>query len=353
MLDQTDDASDATADELSEAEALRVITAILSAEGTPPGHAAVVAEHLTEASVQRVHSHGVMRVGQYVDEIRGGELEPASSPVVTRDDGSRLVMDGRRGFGQVSGVEAARRAVDLAAHSGIGCVHVTRAGHSGRIGAYVEAVAEAGHVGLAVSAGPRSGHRVVPFGGLEGRLATNPIAFAYPSGSGPVVADFATSATSEGFVRNARDNAETLPPYFIRDAAGEWTRDPNALYADPPGAIQPLGGDVSGHKGYALGIFVELLASLVIGEDPADPARQGSTLTVIAIRGDDNLADLGARYGEYIRSSPPRDAQRPVLLPGDRERAARSDSVTIDAPTAARLRALTREHGIPWRDGMA
>ena len=56
-------------------------------------------------------------------------------------------------------------------------------------------------VGIVVCSGPRAGHWVAPFGGREGRLATNPIAFALPVQGGPLLLDAAflvprTRATS-------------------------------------------------------------------------------------------------------------------------------------------------------------
>jgi LDH2 family malate/lactate/ureidoglycolate dehydrogenase len=319
---------------------------IFVAEGATDDNAATVAAHLVEATAMGIESHGLMRVAQYVEEIRAGALDPGAEPLATSRGPAKTVVDGRFGFGQVAGVRAAEIAAEIARAQGTACVHVTSTGHTGRIGAYAEALARAGLIGLAVSAGPRSGHRVAPFGGLEGRLATNPIAYAYPCGTEIVSADFATSATTEGHVRNCAASGSEAPPNALRDAEGEWTRDPAALYADRPGTIQPLGGESGGHKGFALGLLVEVLASLAIDEQPADPSRQGSTMTLIALTAGPGLAAVAAEHAGYVRSARPEDPERPVQLPGDREREALARPFVVADGVRQALSALAEHHGI-------
>ena len=113
-----------------------------------------------------------------------------------------------------------------------------------------------------VCSGPRSGHWVAPFGGLEGRLSPNPIAFACPVAEGPpLTGDFSTSVVPEGVVRSLRNRGARTPEGALRDAAGRPTTDPAVLYGEPRGALQPLGGDF-GYRGTALALMVELLAAL-------------------------------------------------------------------------------------------
>ncbi|RXL51382.1 oxidoreductase, partial [Citrobacter sp. AAK_AS5] len=76
-------------------------------------------------------------------------------------------------------------------------------------------------LGIAVCSGPRTGHWVAPFGGREGKLSTNPIAFACPvAGGDPIVADFSTSVVPEGVVRSLRNRGLPTPEGAIRDAEG-------------------------------------------------------------------------------------------------------------------------------------
>ena len=151
------------------------------------------------------------------------------------------------------------------------------------MGAYPEALARAGCIGIAACSGPPSGHWVAPFGGREGRISTNPIAFAWPvEGAEPAVADFSTAATAEGVVRSLRNRGLPAPDGMLRDAEGRPTSDPGVLYATPGGAIQPLGGSL-GYRGTALALLAEVLTTLLSGESIDDAARVGTDMAVIAI----------------------------------------------------------------------
>jgi LDH2 family malate/lactate/ureidoglycolate dehydrogenase len=322
---------------VARAELAAIGRALLEAAGAPKDNAAVVIDHLLEADAMGLRSHGVMRIPQYLDDIAAGGIAPAAAPAFTRTAPGRALVDGGKGFGQVVGVAMAREAVRLARDNGVAFLAGRHMGHTGRIGAYAEAIAAKGLVGLVVCSGPRSGHWVAPFGGLAGRLATNPIAFAYPrSGGPPVVADFSTSVAPEGVIRSLRNRGLPAPDGALRDAAGRPTSDPAVLYQSPPGALQPLGGAV-GYRGTALGIFVDVLAALLAGDAAEDATRAGSNLAMLAIDADVEFAERAEQMARYVKSSPPVDPERPVLLPGERERqsalGAGDGPVTVDGPT--------------------
>jgi uncharacterized oxidoreductase len=328
--------------------ATTLAAAILEAAGADAANARIVAEHLVESDLRGVRSHGLMRVDQYVVEMTRGEIDGRARPEIASAQGARVLIDGKRGFGQVAGACAVDQAGSVAAAYGVGLAIVHRAGHAGRIGAYVEQAAAAGNVAIGFCSGPRSGHRVAPFGGVDGRLSTNPIAFAFPGDNGPVVADFSTSTVPEGVVRRLRDLGLPAPDGSIQDASGTPSSDPAVLYTDPPGTILPLGGPLFGHKGYALGLLVEAMTTLLAGEDASDPERLGNNLTLCVVAGDEDVVSVGQSLARYVRSSRPANPERPVLLPGDPERSARlgSANVSIDEPTWDALSALTARFGV-------
>src|SRR2546423_1027737 len=116
-----------------------------------------------------------------------------------------------------------------------------------------------------VNAG-RLGYQIAPFGGIDGRISTNPIAFAAPRRQGdPIMLDMTTSVVAEGKIRLAINQGKSVPEGWIIDPEGNPTTDPNAFKADPPGAILPLGGPAGAHKGFGLGIMVDLLAGTLSG----------------------------------------------------------------------------------------
>src|SRR5262249_30973964 len=251
------------------------------------------------------------------------------------------LVDGGKGFGQVVGIAMTEESVRLARAAGVAFVAGRHMGHTGRIGAYAEAIAAAGLVGVGVCRGPRSRHWVAPRGGRAGRLATNPLAFAFPRRDAPpVVADFSTSVAPEGVIRSLRNRGLPAPEGALRDAEGHPTTDPEVLYQSPIGALQPLGGAV-GYRGTALGMLVDVLAALLAEDEADDPARAGSNLAMLAIAADGAFAGRADRMARYLKSSPPLDPAPPVLLPGEREqeqaRRAGDGPVLVDAPTWAAL----------------
>ena len=127
-----------------------------------------------------LHSHGIMRIPQYLAEIESGIIDPPAEPEIVPTGASRLSVDGQRGFGQVVGMLMVEALVPVAQATGVAMANGRHLGHTGRIGAYPEALAQAGLIGLAVCNGAPSGHWVAPFGGRDGRISTNPIAVGWP-----------------------------------------------------------------------------------------------------------------------------------------------------------------------------
>ncbi|HVZ14351.1 MAG TPA: Ldh family oxidoreductase [Bauldia sp.] len=328
---------------------LRFGTALLEHGGALPEHARIVMDHLITSSAMGLHSHGVMRVPQYLAEMQSGVINPAARPKAVQTAPARLHMDGERGFGQVVGMLMVEALVPAARAAGMAMINGRHLGHTGRIGAYPEALAEAGLVGVAVCNGAPSGHWVAPFGGRDGRISTNPIATGWPvTGAPPVVADFSTAASPEGVIRVMRDRKAEAPAGYLRDAAGNPTRDPNVLYAVPKGAIQPFGAEL-GYRGTALALLVEVLTTLLNADRVDDTSRKGTDMTLIAIAPQAGFADLAAGLSDHMRASPPLDPRRPVMMPGDREHATNVPGapIRVDAPTWAAMSRAGEEAALP------
>ncbi len=301
---------------------------LLEAYGAGQEQAEIVASHLVEAEESGLPSHGLIRVPQYIDEILAGEIRPRSLPAVRQTGPGRITIDASRCFGQVAGELAVRRGSQLADEGGLALVTVRQCAHAGRIGAYAEQLGIAGFLSVIFCSGPRSGHRVAPFNGREGRLATNPIAFSIPTSGWPIVGDFSTGATPEGRIRTLRNLGRPAPEDTLLDALGQPTTDPEVLYSDPPGVILPLGGGRLGHRGFALGLLVEAMATLLTGDETADTLRVGNNLAFAVIRTDADYPRRADRMADYIRSAAPSGPAR-VLLPGDLERQRRSAATRI------------------------
>ena len=321
---------------------------IFVAHGASDRNARIVAEHLVTSDLMGVSSHGLNRVVQYTDEIASGLLRPDAVPALTAMMPTRLQIDGDSGFGQVACMAAVEAAAEAAVTCGTAFVTVRNAQHTGRLGAYTEALARAGNLAVALGAGPPRHHRVPPFGGREGRMSTNPISWAAPTAAEPLVADFSTTSVPEGKIRLWRDTARAVPPDALCDATGGMSSDPEDLYSDPPGFLLPLGGERYGHKGSALALLAEVAATVMAGDASDDTEGRGSNLALLAVQGDADLTERVSATVRYLRSSPPRDPRRPVLMPGEMEQSAAAGATFVELGEASwqRLAAVAANCGV-------
>ena len=164
---------------------------ILEAAGAGPEEARAVAAALVGSDVRGVHSHGVVRCRGLRARAEGGTHRRRRADVVTTDVGAVVTLDGQRAFGQVAARALAETAAARARLHGISLALLTNVARVGRLGEWVEQVADEGLVALAWCNCGDPGGNVVPFGGRESRLGTNPMAYALPAaGRRPVVADF-------------------------------------------------------------------------------------------------------------------------------------------------------------------
>jgi uncharacterized oxidoreductase len=285
--------------------------------------AEIVADHLISANLAGVDSHGVIRIAQYVQEIREGAIIPGATVKIAKETATTAVVDGGWNFGQVAAQRAMECGIAKAREHHVSCVLTQRCGHAGRVGTFTQSAAERGFVALAVANSPRHGHFVPPWGGREGRLSTNPISFAIPTELGyPIVADFSAAASAEGKIRLHRDEGRKLTEGWIVDAEGRPSTDPNDFYGPPHGGILPFGGDL-GYRGYALSLLVEILGSTLAGQD-ITVDRPGNDLAFIVIDVSafiplDHFRQLITRLSDYLKSSPPAAGFQEVLLPGEPE----------------------------------
>ena len=333
-------ADTATMIEIEPARLAEYTRAIFVAAGAPDEVARRMAGSLVDSNLAGHDSHGVIRISQYVREIRDGQLDPTARPEVLREGPSWAYVDGKWGFGHEAARFSMARAVEKAADSGVAAVAAVRCNHIGRLGEWGEQAAAARMIGIAcVSMGSPGSMWVTPFGGAGRALSTDPITIGAPRAEGPaLLLDFATSASPEGKVRVARDKGAALPPGVAIDKDGNPTTDPNAVYAG--GALLPA----AGHKGYALGFMVEVLAMALSGAFEPEMisergASSGSFFLAIdpAVFGPfEHYAQAVERIAERMKSTPPAPGFEEVLLPGEpehRTRAARAAAVALPSAT--------------------
>ena len=106
-------------------------TAVYAGAGMPERDARFVADTLVQADLWGHQSHGVLRLGWYLDRIRNGVMKPVTQPEFVADAGSIAVIDGHDGVGHVITELATREAIKRAKAHGLGAVGVRMSNHFG------------------------------------------------------------------------------------------------------------------------------------------------------------------------------------------------------------------------------
>ncbi|MGE3314816.1 MAG: Ldh family oxidoreductase [Planctomycetaceae bacterium] len=316
-----------------------------------------IASSLVESNLRGHESHGVVRIPDYVAQIRTGELVPAAELRILRSTAAIIVADAGFGFGQIQCAKLIDLLVEKAREVGIACGTLVNCGHVGRLGEWVERIAHCGLAGFMTVNDNGVLTCVAPPGGIEPRISTNPLAFGIPIGSETLVLDMSTSVVANGKIRVAQLAGRTCPPGWLQDAKGNPTTDPNTRFADPPGTILPIGGD-QGYKGFGLGIVLDILsAGLAGGFCP--PAPSEATLTnnaLFAVWDPDQFVGRGhfeqqaACLIEAVRGTTLKPGAAEIRLPGDQSRALaearRAKGVPLDDGTWRSLVELAGELGV-------
>jgi len=324
--------------------------ALFVAAGTPQHIAADVADILIKANLAGHDSHGVLRIPSYLDGIENGGICPAAEPTVLRETAHTLHIEGGGGFGHYTARYAIHRAIEKAKIGRTCFATLTRTRHIGRVGEYAQEAAEAGCIGLiTVGSGSKGGGRILPFGGAEGALGTNPIAIGVPTGDdSPFLLDFATSMIANGKTYVADSEHRDLPEGCVVDKHGNPTVK-TAEYRDG-GHLLAFGR----HKGYALSLFVCLLGGLG-GTFNLDAGQMGGLyMQVIDVNAFTLLSEYqkGVRaFLNSIKETPPSPGFGEVLVPGDFEANTRAHRLTngIDVPETIyqQLRECAEKWNVP------
>lgn len=321
------------------------VRAALGRVGLTPEDAAVVAEPLVLADTMGVHTHGTKLLAQYLRKLAAGGYRPRGTPRILREGPAWAVVDGDAALGQVGSAFAMRLAIAKARAVGTAYVGLRNTGHIGAAGSYALLAARAGLFGLVVGNDVPS---VAAPGSRTAVLGSNPLAWAAPvPGGDPLLLDIATAATAGGKVYAAVQRGEPIPASWLVGPDGLPTSD-GSLYPQRA-SLAPM----AGHKGYGIGLMVELLSAVLAGGpttsgvgswmfDPADtPSRHNAgfiAIDIATIAAEGDYETGMRRLVAEIHAAPPAANATGVLLPGELEWRRRAESLAagIDLPADVR-----------------
>jgi LDH2 family malate/lactate/ureidoglycolate dehydrogenase len=333
------------------ADELRTITAnVFQAAGVPAEVAERVSESLVESNLLGHDSHGVIRIMQYLRDLRRGLVDPQARVEVLKETTTTALLDAHWQFGQVAARRGMAMAIEKARASHLAAVAMAHCYHIGRLGEYAAMAAEQGLIGLVTC--NTGGPGVAPYGGKGRLFGTNPVACALPAGRhAPFLMDFATATVAEGKLRVARAQGKAVPEGWILDRDGRATTDPTDFYEG--GVLLPFGG----HKGYALCLLVDLLGGALAGHGctclPEFTGGNGVFILVLDIEAFRPLAewqDTADRLFDRVKACPAAPGFEQVMIPGEPELAAKArrlrDGIEIDDSTWQEIVRVAREAGV-------
>jgi len=339
------------------AELRQYVTRIIAMTGSTPEEAAQVADNLVMANLSGHDSHGVGMVPRYVDAVLEGGLSPNTGVKVLLDTGPMLNLDGQRGYGQITGVQAMNMGIERAKQYGVCTVALSRSHHLGRIGHFAEMAVAQGLVSMHF-VNVHSRPVVAPFGGGDGRFGTNPCCIGVPMGQRPpFVLDFATSRVAQGKMRVAYNKGEQVPHGYLIDEHGHPTTQPGVVVVPQSnglfGALMTFGE----HKGFGMAVACELLGGAVTGNGTwhreADNRRAvlNGMLTVlidpVKLGTQDSFEQEAQAFSDWVKQSPDAPDSDGVRLAGDPERAARIEreqtGIWIDDATWGEIQASEKK----------
>jgi LDH2 family malate/lactate/ureidoglycolate dehydrogenase len=326
---------------------------VYASAGMPGADARLIADTLVQADLWGHQSHGVLRLGWYLDRIRNGVMRPVPQIEQVVDAGALGLVDGHDSVGQVVMMHATRQALRRAKAHGVGVVGVRNSNHFGTCMYYTLAGAHESCVTILTSNG---GPAMAPWGGRKKIIGTNPWSVAAPAGKhAPLVMDMANTGVARGKIYLARNKRMPIPLGWAITAEGAPTTDPQAAI---DGIILPM----AEHKGYAIATIVDLLSGVLTGSgflssvhspyQTAEKSNCGHLIIALRIDVFQPLAQFNARMEDFIaeiKSVPLAEGFDEVFYPGEIE--ARNDGknrregLLLPADTLADLKRIADQTG--------
>lgn len=283
-------------------ELLALVVATFRRCGMHETDADLLADTLVRADLRGVHSHGVLRVPDYVNKLTCGGVDPRGRPSLVRETGGCLLVDGGNSMGQIGAQYATTAVIERAKTTGIAAAAVRGSNHCGAMAYFAMQALPHDMIGWATT---NAMPTMAPWGGAERILGINPLAVAIPAGDeSPIVHDAAFSATAHGRLRVYQQKGLSLPDGWALDKDGTPTTDPAAAIS---GLLLPIGG----FKGTALAMIMGVLSSMLSGaaygtelrnaELGATPGEDGHFLLAISIGAFEEPARFKARVDAAVR----------------------------------------------------
>ncbi len=338
---------------------IRFVSRSFEKLGVPASDAEIAANVLVASDLRGVDTHGVIRFNPhawYVKWLRDGAMTAKPNIRIVTEHASTALLDADNGMGFIAGHRAMELAIKKAKQSGVSIVTVRNSRHYGMSAYYSMLALPHDMIGIAMTNASR---QVVPTFGREARFGTNPISFAIPAkDEQPFVLDMATTTAAAGKLELAIRLGNPVPTGWALNEKAEPTTDPKV--AQQARRLLPLGGsrESGSHKGYGLGILVEILCGVLTGTVTAlNPNQEprGHFFGAIDPSAFRPAAEFKADMDRLIRelkSTPPVEGESRVYVAGEiefetaEERSERG--IPLHSSVLKGLRDVGTQLGVPY-----
>lgn len=336
----------------------QLVAEIFKHASVPTEEADYLADSLVRADARGMHSHGVLRVSQYLPKIVAGGIRAGKKGTIVADQGAIVLVDGEGGIGQVLSLRGMTLAIEKAKAFGVGVALVRDSNHHGESGAYAMMAAREGMVGIVTSNGSPS---APAWGGVAPRVTGPwPLAIAAPTLDDPYVLDMSLGVVSKGKIQHHANTNQKIPLGWGFDRDGAVTDDPNRVL---DGGWSSFIGD---YKGWGILVMIEVLTGVLSGGRIANeitdlftgPAQSPQGLAHIFIAINVAAVQPGSAFAKrmdgmtrLLKGSQLATGFNEVLVPGEREfrseRAAEREGIVLPRSVVAQLVAAAKRVGCP------
>ena len=304
------------------AEWHEICTKMFTTVGVPEEDAGLVADTALTADIRGVASHGSVRLPVYRERIHRGLINPTPSIRIVNDCPTLVHLDGDNGLAQVVDNKAAQIAAERANKYGVCCVATYNTNHMALLSHYGLKIAEQGLIAYIMCNTPPF---VATMGAAEPVIGTNPICWCIPGKEFPIVLDMAISP-ARGKIKNAAAAGKPIPEGWALDKNGRPTTDAAA-------ALEGMLLPIAGHKGYGIGVVVEVFSALLTGgkygknvthplDDYDHKPNCGNFIMALdpsKIMAEEDFVRRVDDYVQMVKSSKKSSPDADILFPGELE----------------------------------
>lgn len=352
---------------ISAKEARSFCEAVFESYGFSRTDSETITDVLLTADLYGIESHGVQRLIRYAEALKEGSIRVDAQVQTVFETPCSAVWNGDYTMGQVVARKGMETAIEKAKQTGFGAVVVRGSNHYGIAGYYTRMAARQDMLGICMT---NTEAIAIPTGGKKAMLGTSPIAVCMPAEPLPFWFDAATTVVTRGKLEVYNKQEKPLPMGWAADENGMDCSDAGRVIQNitqkAGGGIFPLGGfsELTGsHKGYGLGILVELFTSIFSGGTTSPHVQRSgnadTSFCLIAIDygifGDKaEIKERMSRLLQELRESPKAEGCERIYTHGEKERENEEyhleHGIPVNEKTLEEMRRIGADRGVRLED---